>query len=823
MKTTSNLGLMKPEGTDVVDIENFNTNADTLDTTIGAMSTVPTTAKNIAGAIKEIHTAISNLDTTISDGEITTAKLADSAVTTVKLAANAVTGAKMANSTVTATQLADGAVISAKLADSGVSAGTYKSVTVDGKGRVTAGSNPTTLSGYGITDAAPLASPALTGTPTAPTAAVGANTTQIATTAFVNSSTTAAKISPAFTGTPTAPTAAAGTNTAQIATTAFVNGEVAVFDASIASLEKELASLKLVSTLKDVVDGASDYFFDDMTAEPTPRGSIAYYDSYSAYLQTAVSTGALTCMVTSVYGLRVGMEVTFQSLSTNTIVDRPVITAINSTTRTFTFTPALQASYSQGAAVYRSYGAKTASTGLKFKQVRGELPFDLSGSLQGNILSATAFTGSIGNYATNVASSVKFSSDFKYVMECSWNGTSTGFYKRDGDKYVALTTLGSSGLPTANSMGAFDISKDGKYGAYIVNGGAQLLIWKNENDSYVPLPTANIVGVPEGGYSLTFSPSGNYLICASTATTKRIQIWKRVGDTFTLLSNPLNIVPTSNINTPSSQLAEASTIVWSLDENYLMFPTSSAPYWCMYKRSGDSFTQLAVPIGNPSVWSVGISPDNSRVVLNCSYLLVYTFVNDTFTLHKTISQVRKGKIWWSPDSNYCVVTNSCIDGGSSDYAGIKYTVKDTSTTYGYYGLTGGTGNNYAWTSIIDESGSYYYVSSKSKVFANYGATIDVLQMDIRFTMRNTDPINSVIAFAESDRTATVTAAVSANGSGNESYLGTVTTEDMTSTRKLTTVSTANLNKGNAAVRITMSRASTTFDPILSKVTGAIQK
>lgn len=37
--------------------------------------------------------------------------------------------------------------------NSGVSAGTYKSVTVDTNGHVTAGSNPTTLSGYGITDA----------------------------------------------------------------------------------------------------------------------------------------------------------------------------------------------------------------------------------------------------------------------------------------------------------------------------------------------------------------------------------------------------------------------------------------------------------------------------------------------------------------------------------------------------------------------------------------------------------------------------------------------------------------------------------------------
>lgn len=39
------------------------------------------------------------------------------------------------------------------LNDSGVAAGSYTKVTVDEKGRVTGGSNPTTLAGYGITDA----------------------------------------------------------------------------------------------------------------------------------------------------------------------------------------------------------------------------------------------------------------------------------------------------------------------------------------------------------------------------------------------------------------------------------------------------------------------------------------------------------------------------------------------------------------------------------------------------------------------------------------------------------------------------------------------
>lgn len=71
---------------------------------------------------------------------------------------------------------------------------------------------------------APLASPALTGTPTAPTASPGTNTTQIASTAFTAAAVSglAPLASPAFTGTPTVPTATLGTNNTQAASTAFV-------------------------------------------------------------------------------------------------------------------------------------------------------------------------------------------------------------------------------------------------------------------------------------------------------------------------------------------------------------------------------------------------------------------------------------------------------------------------------------------------------------------------------------------------------------------------------------------------------------------------
>jgi hypothetical protein len=62
-------------------------------------------------------------------------------------------------------------------------------------------------------------SPAFTGVPTAPTAATGTATTQLATTAFVTNS-------PQFSGIPRAPTAGAGTSTTQLATTAFVTQSV---------------------------------------------------------------------------------------------------------------------------------------------------------------------------------------------------------------------------------------------------------------------------------------------------------------------------------------------------------------------------------------------------------------------------------------------------------------------------------------------------------------------------------------------------------------------------------------------------------------------
>lgn len=76
---------------------------------------------------------------------------------------------------------------------------------------------------------APLASPALTGTPTAPTATPATNTTQVATTAYADAiaALKANLASPAFTGHPTGVTESASDNSTRLASTAYADAAIA--------------------------------------------------------------------------------------------------------------------------------------------------------------------------------------------------------------------------------------------------------------------------------------------------------------------------------------------------------------------------------------------------------------------------------------------------------------------------------------------------------------------------------------------------------------------------------------------------------------------
>ncbi|WP_437887764.1 phage tail-collar fiber domain-containing protein [Phytobacter sp. V91] len=197
-----------------------------------------------------------NFATTITNALALKAPLASPALTGVPTAPTA-------GATINTTQVATTAFVQAVITALKAGAPT----TLDTLDELAAAINDdpnfaTTVNGY-LALKAPLASPTLTGIPTAPTAGATVNTTQIATTAFVqaaiaqlvasspaaldtlnelaaainddpNFATTitnalalkAPLASPALTGTPTAPTAAAATNNTQVATTAFVQAVI---------------------------------------------------------------------------------------------------------------------------------------------------------------------------------------------------------------------------------------------------------------------------------------------------------------------------------------------------------------------------------------------------------------------------------------------------------------------------------------------------------------------------------------------------------------------------------------------------------------------
>jgi hypothetical protein len=169
---------------------------------------------------------------------------------------------------------------------------------------------------------APLASPALSGTPTAPTASPGTSTTQLATTAFVTAAIAAIaagvssfngrtgavtlnlnditaaggapSASPALTGAPTAPTPSPGDSSTLLATTAFVAAAIAAAG-GVTSFNNRTGAVVL--TLSDLTSAggapiASPALTGTPTAPTAAAGTATDQLATTAFVMSAIGAGA---------------------------------------------------------------------------------------------------------------------------------------------------------------------------------------------------------------------------------------------------------------------------------------------------------------------------------------------------------------------------------------------------------------------------------------------------------------------------------------------------------------------------------------------------
>ena len=79
-----------------------------------------------------------------------------------------------------------------------------------------------------------------------------------------------------------------------------------------------------------------------------------------------------------------------------------------------------------------------------------------------------------------------------------------------------------------------------------------------------------------------------------------ITIYKRSGDTFTKLSNPATLPPSTGRG-----------VAFSSDDTYMAVAHSTSPYITIYKRSGDTFTKLSNPATLPASTGRGVAFSNT--------------------------------------------------------------------------------------------------------------------------------------------------------------------------------------------------------------------
>lgn len=602
------------------------------------------------------------------------------------------------------------------------------------------------------------------------------------------------------------------------------------------SAEREIAALKMASSLKDKVDGASDYFFDDNGLPLMPAGSAFEIDKTWNSLKTAVNAGVTVLPLLYNFSTRftVGQEVTIQSAATETTRERRNVTAVDTVNNTITVSPGLTNGYSVGALVYRSWAERTVNS-MKFKRSLKCLPIDTT---QTN-LTGTKITGSSAPSASGV-NFISASNDAEYVTEWHTGTSELWWYKRYGDKHELLFKIPFSfilqGSINANQLFDAQISPDGQY-VYIEHSSVSgnysnylTIIKRTSDNSYQfiqSVDVSSIGGINRG--TMKFSPKGTYFSFATGNASTFLRVYKRSGDT---LGNPCTVDTQFSVG-PITQLT------WSYDEQWVTAQTnslSSNPSWIfVYRQVSDAFTRQATNtvLFNSSNNYLGqryFSKDSQYFCIMAGQagsaltIYVYKITGTTWTQTKSLWDVGTNiqqTFCLSPDSLY-IYASSRFSTGSFG----RFNLTDTSTAATTTNYNGGTQSTSAYFNFLTDPKGDFIWNTADGYFANM-TPMDLLQVDVRYEAKNNQkPLTGMVAFAErlsSSAGTTVTAAAKATQTATDSFtaMDKVTeTIDANSAMDTFTIETASAKF--AALRLTVNRTGTGVDSTIIKLTGAIE-
>jgi len=415
-----------------------------------------------------------------------------------------------------------------------------------------------TLNSTDLTNAggALLASPAFTGNPTAPTAAVGNNSTLLATTAFVTAAVTAAGgvtsfngrtgavtltlgdvtgvggapiNSPALTGTPTGPTAAAGTNNTELATTAFVNAAISSIGIGVTSFEGRTGAVTLQA---NDISAAGGLINPNVALTGVPTAPTASAGTSSTQIATTAFVGAaiLAGSVTTFNGRAGAVTLSASDISGagGALLASPAFTGVPSAPTAAPGTSTTQLATTGFVTAALSTQAANSVTSFNGRQgVVTLTTADITGAGGAPIASPT-FTGvpAVPTATAGTATTQAASTAFVMAAIAASTAGVTSFNSRTGAVTLQTNDVSAvggallaspqfTGTPTAPTPTAGDNSTNIATTAFVQNALATAAVQSfNGRTGAVTLTTADITGA--GG--ATAAQLANYVPLAGNVT-----------------------------------------------------------------------------------------------------------------------------------------------------------------------------------------------------------------------------------------------------------------------------------------------------------------